>query len=126
MDGSFVITWKEILIGAVIVLAIYIAEVVLLLRSGRGMRSWLGRSSEAREIERLAARVAALEQRLTTPTQSMVPDAEAAEAEGAATPYARAFALAKEGVDVAQVAARCGISRAEAELIVAMQRKAPH
>ncbi len=124
MDGSFVITWKEILIGAVIVLGIYIAEVVLLLRAGRGMRSFLGRSSEARDIERLAARVAALERRLAM--QAPPTPTEPEPGPGGPTPYARAFALAKEGVDVAQVAARCGISRAEAELIVAMQRKAPH
>jgi hypothetical protein len=39
-----------------------------------------------------------------------------------ATPYSRAFTLAKQGMDVGEVAANCGISRAEAELIVAMQR----
>ena len=46
--------------------------------------------------------------------------------EAASHSYGKAFNLAKQGMDVAQVAAACGITRSEAELIVAMQRNHLH
>ena len=38
------------------------------------------------------------------------------------TPYSQAMQMAQQGLDSGEVAASCGISRAEAELIVALQR----
>lgn len=117
MEAGFVVTWKELLIGGIIVLAIYIAELLLLTRPGRSRNPF--RRGEADEVSHLRSRVAELEQRLAAleggasdaSTQTIAP-----------TPYAKAFSMAAAGRDVAQVAAQCGISRAEAELIVAMQR----
>lgn len=40
------------------------------------------------------------------------------------SPYNQAIELIKEGVDAAEVATRCGISRSEAELIFSLYRKA--
>ena len=125
MDAGFVITWKELLIVGIIVMAVYIAEMLLLLGSGKslGLGFW-HRRSENKEIAELKARLELLEARLAPPTENE----ESADTivEIASTPYSRAFRLAKQGVDVSQVAASCGISRAEAELIVAMQNKHPH
>lgn len=47
-----------------------------------------------------------------------VPDANS-------TPYRRAIELARSGVPAAEVAQACGISRSEAELIVALYRRTP-
>lgn len=113
MEGAFVITWKELLVAAIVVLGVYIAELLLLMHSGRGRRG-----TQARELAELRRELAEMKNRL-----DRLETAKAAEAEEeGTTPYARAFRLARQGMGVAEVAAACGISRAEAELIVAMQR----
>ena len=125
MDVGFVVTWKELLIAGIIVLAVYIAEMLLLLRSGKTFGLPFGRNrAEKKAFAEFEARLARLEARLAPPTENT----ESADTivEIASTPYSRAFNLAKQGVDVTQVAASCGISRAEAELIVAMQNKHTH
>jgi hypothetical protein len=122
VDGAFVITWKELLVAAIVVLAVYIAELLLLMYSSktRGGRLWQ-RGAQAREVHELRREVAELKERVArlesgSPKRALIGDAVIA------TPYSRAFTLAKQGLDVGEVAASCGISRAEAELIVAMQR----
>jgi len=122
MDTGFVLSWKELLIGGIIVLAVYIAEMLLLLGSGKSLGLPFGRRRAANsELDEIKVRLARLEARLAPPTEN---DQSADTiVEIASTPYSRAFRLAKQGVDVTQVAANCGISRAEAELIVAMQNK---
>ena len=125
MDASFVITWKELLIVGIIVLAVYIAELLLLMSSGKsiGLAFWR-RRAENRELAELRAQFAALEIRLALLEKSE----ESADTLGeiASNAYGRAFSHAKQGMDVTQVAATCGISRSEAELIVAMQRNHLH
>ncbi|MBI5753009.1 MAG: DUF2802 domain-containing protein [Hydrogenophilales bacterium] len=125
MDASFVITWKELLIAGIIVLAVYIAELLLLMSSGKstGLRFWR-RRAENKELAELKNRLAALEIRLARLEESG--DSADTVGEIASNSYGKAFSLAKQGMDVAQVAATCGISRSEAELIVAMQRNHLH
>jgi hypothetical protein len=122
MDAGFVVSWKELLVVGIIVLAVYIAEMLLLMGSGKSLGQRFGRRAENKELAEIKARLARLEARLAPlPTES--DDSADSIVEIASTPYSRAFNLAKQGVDVTQVAASCGISRAEAELIVAMQNK---
>jgi hypothetical protein len=131
MDGAFIITWKELLIAGIVVLGVYIAELLLLTYSsrGRGLRIWQ-RGAQARELHELRKEVVELKARLAALEAAEAPLHASAQrsgqtsgqAQSAATPYSRAFSLAKQGLDVGEVASTCGISRAEAELIVAMQR----
>ncbi len=122
MDAGFVVSWKELLVVGIIVLAVYIAEMLLLMGSGKSLGQRFGRRAENKELAEIKARLARLEARLgPLPTEN--DDSADSIVEIASTPYSRAFNLAKQGVDVTQVAASCGISRAEAELIVAMQNK---
>ncbi|MEO1765700.1 DUF2802 domain-containing protein [Thiobacter aerophilum] len=119
MEGAFVLTWKEVLIGAMVILGVYIAELLLLMYSSRGQGGGLWRrGTQARELMELKRELAELRERLNRLEQA----SSRAPEETPATPYTKAFHLAKQGLDVAEVAASCGISRAEAELIVAMQR----
>ena len=67
---SFVITWRELLLVAVLVLAVYIAEMLLLMRSAkpRGWRIWQ-RGAEAqaksREVQSLELEFTQLQERVT-------------------------------------------------------------
>jgi len=121
MDAGFVVSWKELLVAGIIVLAVYIAEMLLLMGSGKSLGQRFGRRAENKELAEIKARLARLEARLAPPTEN--DDSADSIVEIASTPYSRAFNLAKQGVDVTQVAVSCGISRSEAERIVAMQNK---
>jgi cell division protein FtsB len=116
---SIVITWRELLIVVVLFLAVYVAEMLLLMRTGTGLlrkRSSAGaeqskdESALRDEVEKLGARIAVLEQYI----QQM--QSESTEE----TPYNRAIQLARLGRDVSRISESCGISRGEAELIVSM------
>lgn len=125
MDASFVITWKELLIFGIIVLAVYIAELLLLMGSGQSIGlGFLRHRKDKRELVELKTRLATLETRLARLEENDISADTVVEL--TSTPYGKAFSLAKQGIDVSQVAASCGISRAEAELIVAMQNKHLH
>lgn len=121
---SFVITWRELLIGASLVLAVYIAEMLLLMRSAKpsGWRVWQ-RGAEAhaqsRELQSLELELSRLHQQVNL-LQTEVDQLKSQQL--TVTPYTQAIQMAQQGLEVAEVAANCGISRGEAELIVAMHR----
>ena len=118
---NIVITWRELLLVVALILAVYIAEMLLLLRHGGSLLRkprWLGLIKEKRselqlrqEIEQLKERLNQLEAKLHEPEPQPEPEV---------SPYQRAINLARQGRDVASIAEGCGISRGEAELIVSM------
>lgn len=127
---TIVITWRELLIGAIVVLAIYAAEILLLLRYGRspGLRVWrrgARASADSFAVAPLREEIAELRHQLgevraeVAALRSAPPPGK----EATPTPYAQAIQLAKGGGQAGEVATRCGISRGEAELIVALYRK---
>lgn len=127
MLESFVITWRELLIVVAVVLAIYVAELLLLLRSGKSGESRFARRASSLDkaalvrLENLEAEVADLRQhiaKLETGMGHMERPPEPVHA--TQTPYGQAIQMARNGLDVDAVASGCGISRGEAELIVAM------
>lgn len=124
---SFVITWRELLIVVAVVLAIYVAELLLLLRSGKSGERWFSRGGATQDkaalvrLENLEAEIAELRQhvaRLESGTDHAERPAEPVHA--VQTPYGQAIQMARTGLDAEAVASACGISRGEAELIVAM------
>ena len=121
---SIVITWRELLIVVALILAVYIAEMLLLMRTGDGILHKRRMAEPARndsgaelrsEIKSLGNRVEALEQFI-----------QQLQAENASesTPYNRAIQMARQGRDASRISESCGISRGEAELIVSMH--GPH
>ena len=159
---SIIITWRELLLVLAAVLAVYVAEMLLLLRRGGnpGWRLWQrGAQAHAQaqalgelraQIEALRLEAAQMRARLDRQeAQGIVgglPGGDGAGGrfaalhalqrgafpppggpEAADTPYGHAIGMAREGRAVAEVASDCGISRGEAELIVALYRSSsPH
>lgn len=154
---SIIITWRELLLVLAAVLAVYVAEMLLLLRRGGnpGWRLWQrGAQAHAQaralvelrgQIEALRLETAQLRARLDaagatglpSPSAGAMPDPSReflagagpsapaggyGAAESADTPYGHAIRMAREGRAIAEVATDCGISRGEAELIVALYR----
>ncbi|OGV71367.1 MAG: hypothetical protein A3B82_00150 [Methylophilales bacterium RIFCSPHIGHO2_02_FULL_57_10] len=122
MGENIVITWRELLLVVAVVLAVYIAEMLLVMRASGGLRRprWLDmiqeKKAEAelrRELEGLRLRVEQLE--ATLQSQSGADEAD--------TPYSRATLLARQGYDANRLAEECGISRGEAELIISMHQR---
>lgn len=127
---SFVITWRELLIGALLVLVVYIAEMLLLMRSAKplGWRVWQKGAeahanahalAQSREVQSLELELTHLQEQVNR-LQSEIEQMKAQQA--AVTPYTNAIQMAEQGLNVSDVASRCGISRGEAELIVAMHQ----
>jgi hypothetical protein len=119
---NIVITWRELLIVVALVLAVYIAEMLLVMRTSGGLRKprWLGLIHEKRaetelrhELEVLTARVEQLEALLKPVEEEME----------SGSPYNRAILLAKQGAEAERLVKECGISRGEAELIITMQQR---
>jgi hypothetical protein len=123
---ALVITWRELLIVAIVVLGVYAAEILLLLRwsSNRGTNVWKRSAQAGPESQRLTAvslEMAELRKQVTR----LESEVEKLRAAGipASSPYNQAIQLARQGASASDVASTCGISRGEAELIVALYRK---
>lgn len=122
---SLVITWRELLIVVAVVLAVYIAEMLLLLRSNRGFRRWKPDTAALEpKIEALESEIGLLREQLSALKEQVEQGNSLAQHEHATalSPYSQAIQLARQGMDAGDVAANCAISRGEAELIVAMHR----
>ena len=123
---ALVVTWRELLIVVVAVLAIYVVELLLLLRwSGtRGTWSWrrkVDTSPESGPDEGLVREIGDLRKQVAH-LQGAVDKLQAAPA-ASVSPYNLAIQMARQGAGAGEVASGCGISRGEAELIVALYRK---
>lgn len=124
----FVITWRELLVGLIAVLGIYVAELLLLLRNGnsKGLRLW-HRGAEAHSehfaISALREEVTALREQLGALRAELDRLAPPSASAQPPTPYGKAIDLAKHGRPASDVAAHTGISRGEADLIVALYRR---
>jgi hypothetical protein len=123
---SLVITWRELLIVAIVVLGVYAAEMLLLLRwsANRGTNVWKRAAQTAPDPQRLTAMSLEVSE-LRKQVARLESEVEKLRAGGtpASSPYNQAILMARQGVSASDVASTCGISRGEAELIVALYRK---
>jgi hypothetical protein len=123
---ALVVTWRELLVVVIAVLAVYAVELVLLLRwSGRSGSHGAKRSAKAgaeqRAVDGLTREVGELRKQVAR-LQAEVDKLRTAPA-GSVSPYNLAIQMARQGASANDVASGCGISRGEAELIVALYRK---
>ncbi len=123
---SLVITWRELLIVAIVVLGVYAAEMLLLLRwsANRGTNVWKRAAPNTPDPQRLSAMSLEISE-LRKQVARLESEVEKLRAAGspASSPYNQAILMARQGAPAAEVASTCGISRGEAELIVALYRK---
>ena len=132
-----VVTWREILLAGAIVVFVYIAEAVLFLlkmqRSAANSRHLPLEALQAR-VTTLEAELSALKEMLDRPVPLAIvakpvsepeisPSTVSAPIENTGgSAYSRAIVLARQGVDADSLSSNCGISRGEAELIIALHR----
>jgi hypothetical protein len=121
MNG-ILITWQQLFILGVLVVGVYVAELWLFMRKSAKRQRGDG-DAHRRELDALRFDIAALQDDMA----ALEARAEAASRQAVAepeSPYSQAIKLAKQGLDSNAVASGCGISRGEAELIVALYRAA--
>ncbi len=120
---AIVLTWRELLIAILLATLVYLLEVAVFSRRRRAKGATETRAQEGdtlSEVARLRDEVAGMRQRL----EILEARIESAQSDKTAedTPYGRAVRLAREGISAKELASRCGISRGEAELIIALNR----
>ncbi len=120
---EFTVTWRELLIAVILATLVYLMETLLFNRRRRveqaGTISTAQRiDQELRELREsltnVRRRLDAMEQILAKPPEPR-PEVED-------SPYGQAVRLARQGLSSQDLATRCGISRGEAELIIALNR----
>jgi len=121
-----VVTWRELMIVIAVAMGVYAAELMLLLRWSKfhGHRSWFGifdDSSGAPKLPCMDLELLELRKQLSD-LAGEVEKLRSGDSR-ASSPYNHAIELARQGATASDVAAECGISKGEAELIVALYRK---
>jgi hypothetical protein len=119
---EFAVTERELLLAVTVVALAYVVTHLLMSRRkrvGAGITADQTQNPDLHtlliEVERLQHRLDELETRLGA--------TEVPETESAYAAYDYAVQYARQGMIAPEIAARCGISRDEAALIVAMHRK---
>lgn len=115
--SALIISWEQVLVALIAVLALYVVELFFALRHNVQRVAQPTNASE--DVIRLQHDLASLRDRFAE-LQRVVDEMHANRP--GETPYGKAIHLAQQGADSSEVAASCGISRAEADLIVALYR----
>ncbi|WP_288842449.1 DUF2802 domain-containing protein [uncultured Deefgea sp.] len=139
-NSGLFITWPQLLYLGIVVLSFYVVELLFFwLRHGRKNKSSINleqfqvqlddlRQELASSKVKIAALAAQLHAAnlLDDPVFPLSLHSNPLETADSLTesPYAHAIRLAQTGADAPEVAAACGISRGEADLIVAIYRSA--
>ncbi len=116
MLENFVFTGRELLLAVILASLVYLLEVWLFSRRSKGGK---GASPSEKRIKALETEIEILKQRLQA-LEDMPPVGSSLDAR--TNTYADAQRMAREGTPAQELAGSLGISRGEAELIVALQR----
>ena len=108
------LNWLEFFIGALVLTTVNVVVVYWLNRSKRRARlaGDTQRETLRAEMEMLRDENAKLRSALAKPVEERP----------AVSPYSRAIEMARNGDEINNIAGACGITRGEAELIVALHR----
>jgi Tfp pilus assembly protein PilN len=113
MLENFVFTGRELLLAVILASLVYLLEVWLFSRRDKGA------TPSDKRIKALETEIDLLKQRLQA-LEDMPPVGSSLDAR--TNTYADAQRMAREGTPALELAGSLGISRGEAELIVALQR----
>ena len=116
MLEDFVFTGRELLLPVILASQVYLLEVWLFSRKSKGSK---GAPPSEKRIKALETEIEILKQRLQA-LEDMPRVGSSLDAR--ANTYADAQRMAREGTPAQELAGSLGISRGEAELIVALQR----
>ncbi|HSC80655.1 MAG TPA: DUF2802 domain-containing protein [Chitinolyticbacter sp.] len=123
--NAFVLTWPQLLYVGLGLVVFYIAQLLLFLRKVRVRAPDLDVSRRQTELEdeidHLRREVEGLKLRLAMSAHLQEEALVEVEAD-TETPYAHAIRMARAGAEVDAMIRECGISRGEADLIVALYR----
>lgn len=118
---AFTISLRELLIAVVLATVIYLLETLVFSKKRRqnNVARMEPRLEPSIEVEALKAELASLKARV----EALEKQLEVREEEAPLSPYAQATQLARQGMSASELCERCGISRGEAELIVALNQR---
>lgn len=117
MLGSVTLSWYQVLVVALAALGLYVLELVFFLRAAR--RQAEAAAANRERLEALGAELGVLREQVAGLAAEMSVARRAPQSSGQ---YREAVEMAEQGLDAETVAENCGISRAEADLIVALYR----
>ncbi len=115
--GSLTLSWYQVLVIAAVAVGFYVLELVLFLRVTR--RLSVNETAHDRRFETMTAEIAALREENAALAADLASVRRVPQSSGQ---YREAVEMAEQGLDAADVAENCGISRAEADLVVALHR----
>ena len=115
--STITLTWPQVLVVALAAIGLYVIELVLFMRatSRQAERERL----TSQRLEAMAAELGALQERADALAKELDAIRRGPKSSGQ---YREAVEMAEQGLEASAVADSCGISRAEADLIVALYR----
>jgi hypothetical protein len=111
------LTWTQLLLVALAAIGLYVVELVAFMRAARRQAAQERRTHE--RLEAMQADIAGLHEQLDGLGATVESLRRTPQSSGQ---YREAVEMAERGSDAEAVAESCGISRAEADLIVALHR----
>jgi hypothetical protein len=115
--STLTLTWSQVLIVALAAIGLYVVELVSFMRTARRHAEREKLTHE--RLEAMSAELAAMKETIETLASALDGMRRSPQSSGQ---YREAVEMAERGLDAAAVAENCGISRAEADLIVALYR----
>ncbi|WP_297574223.1 DUF2802 domain-containing protein [uncultured Deefgea sp.] len=126
-----VITWPQLFYASLIVVLFYIGELLyFFFKQKKSNAQFLIQQQNSeilalkQDLELIKIRLAAVAASIPTDANTSQDNLSSLIQQDPESPYAHAIRLAQTGADAPEVAAACGISRGEADLIVAIYRSA--
>lgn len=129
MDG-LTLSLRELFIAVILATVIYLLETLVFARRRRRKAAAeriepivAGTATSPEVVAGLHAEIARLRTRIEALERQMAAQQARREEDTVLSPYAQATQLARQGLSATDLCARCGISRGEAELIVALHQR---